>query len=54
MVGHLWKLEPNESSILDRFDFVRWYMDEEIYMESSEEAERLVGWGCKVSLMGIQ
>ena len=29
-------------------------MDEEISLESSEEVERLVGWGCKVSLMDLQ
>ena len=29
-------------------------MDEEVYMDSAEEAERLVGWGCQVILMDIQ
>ena len=29
-------------------------MDKEVSLDSAEEAERLVGWGCKVSLMDIQ
>ena len=48
------KVDPNESGILDRFAFVRWYVDEEVSLEYVEEAEILVGWGCKVSLMDIQ
>ena len=51
---HLQKVEPNESGSLDRFYFVRWYVDEEVSMDSTEEVEILVGWGCKVSLMDIQ
>ena len=54
LAGHLRKVDPNESGSLDRFDFVRWYVDEEISLESAEEVERLVGWGCKVSLMDLQ
>ena len=42
---HLLKIDPNESGSLDRFAFVRWYVDEEVSLESAEEAERLVGWG---------
>ena len=29
-------------------------MDEEFSLESVEEAERLLGWSCKVSLMDLQ
>ena len=29
-------------------------MDEEVSLDPSEEAERLVGWFCKVSLMDLQ
>ena len=29
-------------------------MEEEVSLKSAEEAERLVGWGCKVSLMDLQ
>ena len=54
LVGHLRKVYPNESGSLDYFDFVRCYMDKEVSMESTEEAERLVVWGYKVSLMDIQ
>ena len=50
---HLQKVDPNESGSLDRFSFVRWYMEEEVSLESAEEAERLAGWGCKFSLMDI-
>ena len=42
LAGHIWKAETNESGGLDCFDFVRWYMDEEVYLHSTEEAERLV------------
>ena len=48
------KIYPNESGNLDRFAFVRWYVDKEVYLYSTEEAYRLVGWGCKVSLMDLQ
>ena len=48
------KLEPNESGSLERFAFVRWYVDEEVFMGSVEEAECLVGWGCKSMLIYIQ
>ena len=33
---------------------MRWYFDEEVSLDSAEEAERLVGWACKVSLMDLQ
>ena len=29
-------------------------MDEEVSLESAEEADCLVGWACKVSLMDLQ
>ena len=48
------KVEKNVSGSLDCFDFLRWYVDNEVYMESVEEAENLVGWGCKVSMMDLQ
>ena len=51
---HLWKVDPNESGSLDSIAFVRWYEDDEVSLESSEEAESLVGWGCNISLMDIQ
>ena len=51
---HMRKLDTNESSSLDRFPFVTWYVDEEVSLESSDEAERLVGWGFNVSLMDLQ
>ena len=44
LTGQLWKLDPNESVILDRFYFVMWYVDEEISMEFSEE-EKTGGLG---------
>ena len=50
----MWKLDPNESGRLDRFDFVRCYMNREVFLDSEEEAECLMGWGCKVSLMDIK
>ena len=48
------KVDPNESEILDHFDFVRWYVDKEVSMEATEDAEIFVDWVCKVSLMDIQ
>ena len=42
-MGQLRKVDPNESGSLDRFDFVRWYVDKEISLEYAEEADRLVG-----------
>ena len=41
----MWKVDPNESVSLDRFAFLRWYVDKEVSLDSTEEAERLVGWG---------
>ena len=29
-------------------------MEEEVSLDSIEETERLVGWACKVSMMGLQ
>ena len=51
---HLQKVDPNESGRLDRFYFVRWYVDDEVSLESTEKVENLVGWVCKVSLMDLQ
>ena len=54
LAGHLQKLYPNESGSLDHFAFVRWYLDEEVSLDCAEEAECLVGWACKVSLVDLQ
>ena len=51
---HLRKIYPNESGSLDRFAFVRWYVEEEVSLESTEEAESFVVWVCKVRLMDLQ
>ena len=48
------KVDPNESGSWDHFSFVMWYVDEEVSLDSTDKAERLVGWGCKVSLMDLQ
>ena len=44
MEGNLRKLDPNESGSLDSFAFVMWYVDKEVSLDSTEEAEHLVGW----------
>ena len=54
MADHLKKVDPNESGSLDRFVFVRRYVGNEVSLDSTEEAECLVGWGCKVSMMYLQ
>ena len=54
MAGHLQKVDPNESVSYDRFDFVRWCVDKEVSLDYTEEAERLEGWGCKISLMDLK
>ena len=54
LAGHMWNVDPNESVSLDRFPFVRWYANDEVSLDSAEEAESLVGWACKVTLMDIQ
>ena len=43
LAGHLQNVDQNESGSLDRFAFVRWYVDREVSMDSAEEAEVLVG-----------
>ena len=48
LAGQLRNVDPNESGGLDSFAFLRWYVDEEVSLDSSEEAERSVGCGCKV------
>ena len=54
MVVNMWKVDPNESGSLDCFACVRWYVDEEVYLDSVEEAECFVGWGCNIGLMNLQ
>ena len=54
LAGNLQKADPNESGSLDRFAFVRWYVDKEVSLDSAEEANCLVSWGCKFSLMDRQ
>ena len=54
LTDHLQKLYPNESGGLDRSAFVRWYVDKDVSLDSTGEVERVVHWGCKVSLMYLQ
>ena len=54
LTGHLRKVDPNESVGLDHFVFVIWCLYEEVYLESAEEAEFLVVWVYKASLMDLQ
>ena len=54
MAGHLRKVHPNESGSLDHFYFIRCCVDKEVSLDSVEQADRLVGWGCKFNLMDIQ
>ena len=54
LAGHLQKLDPNESGSYDRFESVRWYVNKNFSLDYAEEAERLEGWGCKISLMDLQ
>ena len=44
LAAHMRKVDRNESGSLVCLDFVRWYVDKEVYLDSAEEAERLVGW----------
>ena len=37
LAGNLWKVDPNESGSLDRFDFVRWY----VLQSGTEHAENI-------------
>ena len=37
LAGHLRKVDLNESGSLDFFAYVRWYVDKEDFMDSSEE-----------------
>ena len=30
LAGHLWKVDPKESGSLDRFAFLRWYVDKDV------------------------
>ena len=54
MEVQLQKVDPNGSGSLDHFAFLRWYVDDKVSLKSTEEAEHLVGWGCKVSLVDLQ
>ena len=54
LTDHLHKVYPIESVSLDRLSFVRCYVGEEVSLDSTEEAECLVGWGCNIILMDIQ
>ena len=54
LAGHIRKLDPNESGSLDRFAFLRQYVDKEVFLESAEEAESFLGQACKVRLMDLQ
>ena len=54
LAGHLQKGYPNECGSLERFYFVRLYVDEEVSLDSTQEVERLVGWDCKVNLIDLQ
>ena len=38
------KVHLNECRSLEHFSFVIWYVDKEVYLDSAEEAEVLVGW----------
>ena len=51
---HLQKVDPNWSGSLEHFPFLRWCVDKEVSLDFTEEAEYLVGWGYKASLMDIQ
>ena len=48
--GRPWFFKTTEIT----FGIVRWYVDKEVYLDSTYEAEGLVGWGCKFSLTDIQ
>ena len=50
----MWKVDPNEIVGLECFPFVRYYVDNGVSLGSAKEAEHLVGWGCKVSMMDLQ
>ena len=54
MEVHLRKVDPNKIVSLDRFVFVRWYVDKKFYMDYKEEVERLMSWYCKFSIMALQ
>ena len=53
-MGHLQRVHPHESGSLDRCSFVGRYVDKEVSLDSTDEAERLVGWDYKVGLMYLQ
>ena len=45
MAGHLRKVDSNEIGSWGRFSFTGLYVDKEVSMDSTEEAERFVGLG---------
>ena len=49
LTGHMWKVDPNERGSLDCFPFLMWYVNKEVYLDSSEETENLVGWAAMSS-----
>ena len=51
---YLSKVYPNETDSLDRFSFLRWYVDEEDFLDFADDAECLVSWGWNFSLIDIQ
>ena len=54
LADRLRKVGLNKSGSLDRFAFVRWYVDEEVSLDSAEKTENLVGWDCNFSLLYLQ
>ena len=48
------KVDPDESGSLDRFAFVRRYVDKEVSLNSAGEAERLMSWACNIILIDLQ
>ena len=54
LVGCLRKVDPNRCGSLDLFEFVRWYVDEEVSLEYTEEAECFVDWVGMVIVMDLQ
>ena len=54
LAGHLRRVGPNESGSLDHFPFIKWHVDMEASLNSTDEEERLASWTCKVILMYLQ
>ena len=45
---------PKQKFQFGQFVFVRWYVEKEVSLDSTEEEDILVGWGCKGSIMDLQ